>query len=125
MPTKNEKSMNSENLSTRFLIFSPFQGIRKSAFCCAASPSTQYSILRKTISMKMVCGQIQPQNILPKMTVKSAMKTIKASMPTTKMKKSWGQKRTPNRMYRRSKRSNRNNGFPWTRRKGREKNVIK
>ena len=75
-----------------------FQGCVRKAICAFRSPSNQYSILRKTISIKMVCGQTHPQNTLPKITVKRIMKTTNMSIPKTKMKKSCGQKRTPKRM---------------------------
>jgi hypothetical protein len=40
--------------------------------------------------MKMVCGQAQPQKILPKMDVKRIMNTTKVIMANAKMKKSCG-----------------------------------
>jgi hypothetical protein len=41
--------------------------------------------------MKIVCGHAHPQNNLPYIMVKSAMKTIKKIMPNASMKKSCGQ----------------------------------
>jgi hypothetical protein len=46
--------------------------------------------------MKMVCGQAQPQNILPNMDVKRMMNTIKVIMANAKMKKSCGPNICPN-----------------------------
>ena len=68
---------------TFFRIFSLVQGALSRRRWALASPSTQYSILRKTISMKMVCGQTQPQKRRPNTTVNKAMKTTKVSMATT------------------------------------------
>ena len=50
----------------------------------------------------MVCGQIHPQNILPKTMVNKTMQTIKANMAITTMKKSCGQNTCPNKINLRS-----------------------
>src|SRR6266498_2681730 len=68
------------------------------SFCEAASPSTRYSTLRKSISIKMVCGQTHPQNKRPKVAVNKTMNTIKVIIVNPNMKKSCGQKIFPNRM---------------------------
>ena len=61
-----------------FNIFLPVQGEASSFLCSLASPSSQYSILRNTISSRTVCGQIHPQNTLPKTAVNRIIKTINA-----------------------------------------------
>ena len=86
------------NFKTLLRIFSAFQAIFFKSICWLLSPSIQYSILRKIISIKIVCGQAQPQNIRPNTTVNTIIKTIKVSMPIPKIKKSWGQKTIPKMM---------------------------
>ena len=73
----------------------------------------------------MVCGQAQPQNILPNATVNRITKTIKVNKPMAKMKKSCGQNILPKNINFRSKTLNRNNGSPSTLIKGKVKNKIK
>ena len=102
------------NLITLFCIFFPFHGIAFNCFCCAASPSIQYSILRNTISIKMVCGQAHPQKILPNTTVNKITNTMNVSIPIPKIKKSCGQKIIPNMMNFRSRILSINNGSPFT-----------
>ncbi len=87
-----------------------------------ASPSIQYSILRKIISMKIVCGQAQPQKMRPNTTVNTIMKTTKVRKPIAKMKKSCGQKILPKKMNFRSMMLNRKKGSPFTLMNGRVTN---
>ena len=106
-------------------IFSAFHFCLSSFICFDLSPSTQYSTLRNTISINMVCGQAQPQNILPKATVNKITKTINVNSPIAKMKKSCGQNILPKNINFRSKTLNRNNGSPSTLIKGKVKNKTK
>ncbi|MCY1238347.1 hypothetical protein D9M72_510800 [compost metagenome] len=78
-----EMTKKTVHFKTRLRIFSLSQGCFSNRSCAPRSPSIQNSILRKTISIKMVCGQIQPQNILPKATVNSATNTTPTSIEIT------------------------------------------
>src|SRR6266496_4400567 len=81
-------------------------------FCAGASPSIKYSTLRKSISIKMVCGQTQPQNKRPKAAVNKMMNTINVIIVNPKMKKSCGQKTFPKMINLASGILKRNNGRP-------------
>ena len=109
----------------RFLILKPFQAMAFSCCCLWKSPSIQYSIFLKTISMKMVCGQAQPQNILPKTAVKRMMKTTNVIMASAKMKKSCGPKICPNRMNFRFSTLSMIMGSPFILIHGKLKNTIR
>src|SRR5215469_7423115 len=100
-------------------------GRLRASFWCAASPRIRYSIFRKSISMKMVWGQTQPQKSLPKAAVKRMMKTIKVTIVRPKMKKSCGQNTFPKRMKRAAGILNRKRGRPLMETKGRPKNSRK
>jgi len=101
------------------------RGRDEHCFCFCASPSSQYSIFRNTISIKMVCGQAQPQNTLPKTTVKRITKTVEAKKPMAKMKKSCGQNIWPNKINFLSSTLKRKMGCPFNLTKGRVKNIAK
>ncbi len=70
---------------------SKFQFCLASRRCLCASPSIQYSILRKTISIKIVCGQVQPHQRRPRDTVNTTVITIPVSVNMAKIKVSCGQ----------------------------------
>ena len=89
---------NTSHLRTLFLIFSAFHSCLARRICAPLSPSIQNSILRNTISMNMVCGQIHPQKIRPKATVKSVTKTTPTIIEITTKWKSWGQKGNPKKL---------------------------
>src|SRR6185369_2286805 len=78
----------------------------------------KYSIFRKTISMKMVCGQAHPHHILPKITVNKMMNTTNVIMASTKRKKSCGQNAMPKTMNFRSIILKSITGCPFTLMKG-------
>ena len=120
-----EREKNITNLATRFLIFSAFQGIARNCFCLPESPSIQYSILRKTISIKIVCGQAHPQNIRPNTTVNKMIKTTNVSMAIPKIKKSCGQNTMPNIINLRSSTLSINSGSLFTLINGSVKKTIR
>ena len=64
-------------------VFPPVHGAAFNFRWSLASPSSQYSILRNTISINIVCGQAHPQNILPNTAVKRMMKTTVAIIAIT------------------------------------------
>src|SRR5688572_24144389 len=91
----NENMKNTVCFAVFFNNLLAVQGAFANNFCSAALPSMAYSILRKNISIKMVCGQTQPQNKRPNAAVNKTMKTIKAIMARPNMKKSCGQNTLP------------------------------
>lgn len=78
----------------------------------------RYSILRKTISRKMVWGHAQPHHNLPKVTVNRIMNMMKESISRDRIRVSWAQNMAPNRINFRLLISSRMKGFPLTRIKG-------
>lgn len=74
------------HFSPRFQIFSVFHGCASRRICLFLSPSIRYSILRKTLSIKIVWGHIHPQKILPNTTVKSVMKINPVMAPIVRIK---------------------------------------
>ena len=122
---RNDMAKKAINFVLLFLIFSPFHGIVLNCFCFVESPSIQYSILRKTISIKMVWGHAHPQNTRPNTTVKRIIKTINVRNPIAKMKKSCGQKTIPKKINLRSRILNINNGAPLIFINGSVKNMTR
>ena len=118
----NDTERNIRCLDTLLIILSVLYGAFSSIRWWLASPSIQYSILRKTISIKIVCGQTHPQNTLPNTTVNNTMKSMKVSIPIPKMKKSCGQKVTEKKTKRLSNILNRKKGAPFILTNGRVKN---
>lgn len=76
------------------------------------------SILRKTISMRTVCGQVQPHQRRPKAVVKMTMPVRKISMATANITMSCGQKIWPSIEKRRSTMLIIRSGLPWMRMNG-------
>src|SRR5690606_30437515 len=109
----NEMKRNIMSFKPFFQIFSAFQGCLDNRICLPLSPSIQYSIRLNTISIKMVCGQIQPQKMRPNATVKNVINTTPIIMEITNKKKSWGQNGNPKILKRRSKTLNIKNWFPF------------
>lgn len=107
-----EKKMRCLRIFLPYLL--PVHSPLSRASCWRKSPSIQNSILRKTISIKIVCGQIQPQKILPKIAVKRIMNMAKAIKPTTKIAKSYGPKASPKKINFRASKLNNINGCPFT-----------
>ncbi len=112
---------------TGFLYYlsSPSRALWFSNRCSAALPSMAYSIFRKNISMKMVCGQTQPQNNRPKAAVNNTTNTIKVTMAKPKMKKSCGQNTLPKNDKVRLRYIKKKQGRPCTYTNGKAKNRIK
>ena len=108
-----------------FRIFSPVHGPLFNKRCLAASPSIRYSTLRKSISIKIVCGQTHPQNKRPNAAVNKTMKTINVTIVNPKMKKSCGQNILPNRINFPSGILNKKNGLPFIFIKGIVRNNAK
>ena len=100
------------------VVFSIFHGAEDNFLCCGPSPSIQYSIFRKTISMKIVWGHIQPQNNRPQITVKRTMNKTKVIIASTKRWKSCGIKTMPKRIKCLSSTLNNINGCPSYLKKG-------
>lgn len=82
----NERARKISCLESLRKILRPDQGAAARALCSWASPSIQYSILRKTISMRSVWGQVQPHHSRPKAVVKTMIPMKKMSIATAKMK---------------------------------------
>jgi len=122
---RNDMAKNTIVFNPFLRIFSAFQGCLFNVCWWVASPSIQYSIFLKTISIKMVCGQAQPQNTRPKTTVKRTINTMNVSIASTNKKKSCDQKTTPNKINFRSRIFIKNSGSPFTFIKGRVKKITK
>src|SRR5436309_2329268 len=113
-----------ECFATFFKVLSVFHGDLSRANCFEESPSIQYSILRKIISMKIVCGHAHPHHILPNTAVKRIIKTIKVISASTKRKKSCGQKGMPKTKNFRSMTLNSMEGWPLILMNGHENSMI-
>src|SRR6185295_14926403 len=109
---KMEMRMNDECFKVFFPVLLKLKGALFNLRCAGASPSIQYSIFRKTISMNKVCGHIHPHQILPKTTVKSVMNTKKRIIKIASSTKSCGQNACPRMINFRSKIFNRRKGRP-------------
>ena len=94
------------------------QGALSRARCWCESPSMRYSILRKTISISTVCGQVQPHQSRPKAAVNMMMPVTKISRATAKMIMSCGQKIWPRMTNLRSTMLISSSGLPLMRTNG-------
>ncbi len=87
-------------------------GARSNALRPGPSPSIRYSIFRKTISIRTVCGQVQPHQSRPKAAVNTAIPVRNSKSPRANTRLSWGQKMTPRTENFRSMTLTMSNGLP-------------
>ena len=114
----NDSPKNTACLDSFFAVFAAVHGAASRARCWWASPSMRYSSFRKTISIMMVCGHVQPHHRRPNAVVKIMMPAKNVSIATAKMMPSSGQKIWPRMANRRSTMLNIRSGLPLIRMNG-------
>ena len=119
-PTMNDSTKKIVSFEVFLPIFSAVQGAAARRFCSSASPSMRYSILRNTISIITVCGQVQPHQSRPNAVVNRIIPVRKSSTATAKITASCGQKICPSMENRRSTMFIISNGLPLMRMNGPE-----